>query len=301
MKIPFEATIATSYRFAFRNVLSIFGIGWAPALLVFATSAGFVLLLLPGIRDLIAQGQKVDAAQIAAFLPEAGLALMAWALCYLVAAAMILAGVIRKALGILPGPVYFYFPLDSQVWRIVGAFLILSVLSWGVIIVAGTAIAAIAYFVSRYSDPGAGIVTGVLVTIALLAGYYALIRVQFFLPVIVVAENHISLGRSWALGRDNFWRILGILLIMIIPIGFASSTITNAFLQMYMKPIVPGMPPAQLLGDISHALIAIAPLYVVVQLIYVIFVLAFVAIAGTAAYRFVTGGESIAPPPPAKA
>jgi hypothetical protein len=300
MKIPFETTIATSYRFAFRNILSIFGIGWAPALALFAVSAGLVMMLFPGIRDLIAQGDKVDATQLAAFLPQAGLAILVWILVFLLATAMINAGVIRKALGILPGPVYFYFPLDSQVWRIVGAFLILWALSWGVIIVVGAAIAAIAIFVSHYSQPGAGVLTGILVTIAMLAAYYALVRVQFFLPVIVVAENHISLARSWALGRENFWRILGITLIMVLPLGFASSTITNSFMQMYMTPIVPGMPSTQILSNFGHAMVSIAPLYVVVQLLYVIFVLAFTAIAGTAAYRFVTGGESIAPPPPPK-
>jgi hypothetical protein len=125
--------------------------------------------------------------------------------------------------------------------------------------------------------------------------------VQFFLPIIVVAENHISLSRSWALGRENFWRILGILLIMTLPIAFAASTITNSFMQMYMQPIVPGMPSAQLLSNFGHAFVSIAPLYIVVELLYFNFVLAFTAIAGTAAYRFVTGGESIAPPPPAKA
>ena len=299
MKIPFETTIATSYRFAFRNILSIFGIGWAPALAVFAITAGLIVLLLPGIRDLVAQGQKVDAKQVIALLPLWGAAMFAWIVLFLVTVAMIYAGVIRKALGLLPGPVYFYFPLDSQVWRIVGAFLIVWGLFWGALIILALALAGIGIVVG--SGPAFGVLAGILVTLAIVALYYALIRVQFFLPIIVIAENHISLNRAWVLGRGNFWRIIGITLIMTIPLAIASSTITNSFASMYVKPVVPGMSPLEALSNSFHALAAIAPLYVVVQLVYVIFVLAFTAIAGTAAYRFVTGGESIAPPPPAKA
>jgi hypothetical protein len=301
MKIPFEKTIATSYRFAFRNILSIIGIGWAPALAIFAVTAGLVLWQLPGIQDLIAQGHKPDPQQLEVLVPKFLMATFVWVLLFLLASAMIYAGVIRKALGILPGPVYFYFPLDSQVWRIVGAYLLVMVLSWGVLLVFGVILAVVAIIVGNASGAGAGVLIGIFVVLGALAGYYALIRLQFFLPVVVVAENHISLSRSWALGRDNFWRILGITLIMFIPIWFANTMITNVIGQIFVKPFSPDTPPAQMGADMLNALGAMWPYLLVVELFYIVFVLAFIAIAGTAAYRFVTGGESIAPPSPTKA
>ncbi len=132
-------------------------------------------------------------------------------------------------------------------------------------------------------------------------GYYALIRVQFFLPVIVVAENHVSIGRSWALGRGNFWRILGILLIMTLPAGFAVSTITSSFLQMYMQPVDPSASPDAVAQSLLLAFRKVGPVYALVELVYIIAVSALVMAAGANAYRLVTGGEEIVPPQPAKA
>ena len=44
--------------------------------------------------------------------------------------------------------------------------------------------------------------------VAVLWYIYAAVRLVFFLPAVVVAEEQIGLGRSWALGRGNFWRII---------------------------------------------------------------------------------------------
>ena len=65
---------------------------------------------------------------------------------------------------------------------------------------------------------------------------YAAVRLFFFLPAIVVAENRIGLGRSWSLGGGNFWRIVVIFLLIVIPVGF----VANIIMQMTVLPIIMG-------------------------------------------------------------
>ncbi len=48
-QIPLERTIGDTYRFALRNVLSIFGIAWFPILLMIATVAAAAWWLWPDL------------------------------------------------------------------------------------------------------------------------------------------------------------------------------------------------------------------------------------------------------------
>ena len=51
--IPLERTINETYRFAFRNILSIFGIAWFPGLLALAAIAAVIWFLWPDITNLV--------------------------------------------------------------------------------------------------------------------------------------------------------------------------------------------------------------------------------------------------------
>jgi len=46
-EIPLERTIGDTYRFAFSNILSIFGIAWFPCVLMILAIAGVVWWLMP--------------------------------------------------------------------------------------------------------------------------------------------------------------------------------------------------------------------------------------------------------------
>ena len=79
MKIPFERTIASAYRFAFTNILSIIGIGWFPFLLFAALVGGMVYLWMPQIAEFFSMigkpqdPQAFDAAHFISLLaPLAG-------------------------------------------------------------------------------------------------------------------------------------------------------------------------------------------------------------------------------------
>jgi hypothetical protein len=51
-----------------------------------------------------------------------------------------------------------------------------------------------------------------------LAMLYALVRLSFLVAPVTVAEEQINLFRGWNLTRGNFWRILGVMLAIGLPI-----------------------------------------------------------------------------------
>jgi hypothetical protein len=304
MKIPFERTIAGAYRFAFANILSIIGIGWFPFLLFVALVSGLVVLLIPMFSGLwIADANKFDVARLGAVMLPAGGALLLAILAWIVVAAMVNVGIMRKALGQHPAPVFFFFSLGSQVWRLIGSYLLVSLLAWGVATLIVLAITAVSLALQKFA-PQAQVPVTVLLSIAAgIWAIYALVRVQFFIPAVVVAENHIGITRSWNLGGGNFWRIVGISLIVTLPAAMASSTITSSMLQIAMgsQPLVftPNMSPDEskrVLMQLLDVFRSIGPYYAAVQLLYFIVVAGLQAGAIANAYSLVTGGKDIAPP-----
>ena len=224
MKIPFERTIVGAYRFTFANLLSILGIGWLPFLLLGLVVIALVYALLPQLAALAnLDPNRIDAAEVMRLVaPMVGSVLIVVAVA-LVAKAMVAVGVIRKALGLHPAPVFVFFSLSAPVWRMIGAYFLLVLFVWGVALALGFGIAGIAFLLSKISSALQGLVTTVLVCAAVIWGIYAIVRVQFFLPAVVVAESHIGIRRSWHLGRGNFWRIVGIMLLAILPATSAIS------------------------------------------------------------------------------
>ena len=309
MKIPFERTISGAYRFAFTNILSIIGVGWFPFLLFGALVAGLVVLWLPQWPELwaafgkAADPQTLDKTRLFVLLaPLAGSYLLV-ILALFVVQAMVNVGIMRKALGQHPGPVFIFFSLGSQVWRLLGSYLLLVLLAWGVLLLFGLGIGAIAYGVGRASEPAEAVVAGILIFVAFLWFLYAAVRVTFFIPAVVVAENHIGIRRAWHLGKGNFWRILGIVLIVTLPLGMAVNVITQSLLQMALGPEFGGTvatTPAEtqrIFAEMLHAVGKIWPYYAALQLISLVLQAGLTAGASANAYRLVTGGDEIAPPP----
>lgn len=311
MKIPFERTIAGAYRFVFANIVSIVGIGWFPFLLVGLSAIGLVYAILPQFNELLVTGQdKWSQAQLVPAVFSMSGAIFLIVILLILATAMVNVGIMRKALGQHPGPVFVFFSLGSQVWRMIGAYFLLMLLAWGVLLAFVIGIGCVSYLLSRISPTVQVLGTTLLAGASFIWGIYAAVRVQFFLPAIVVAENHIGIRRSWNLGRGNFWRILGILLLVTLPAYFALSTIISSMMQMALgAQLLPmsGWPPdpahpAMTAEELQHyfttllgALRSIWPYMAVVELLYVIVVTGLTAGAIANAYNLVTGGPDIAP------
>ncbi len=300
MKIPFERTIASAYRFAFTNVLSVIGTGWFPYLLVTALGAGLAILLYPSVQDLWLQdGKTFDSAKLLTHIVPLVGAVVLVVLVLVVAQAMVTVGLMRKALGQHPGLVFIFFSLGSQVWRLLGSYILAMLLLWGGIVIAALGIGAVSVVLSQVAPKAQDVVTGVLVFVAILAYIYSALRLSFFIPAVVVAENHIGLRRSWHQGRGNFWRILGITLIVSLPIQMAVSTISSTMMQIAMVPGL-GVPPGpmtdaqghKLLSDLLDALRRIGPYYAVLQILYLALLSGLTTGAVAAAYKAVAGDES---------
>jgi hypothetical protein len=303
VKIPFERTISGAYSFAFRNILSIIGIGWFPYLLLCALVGGVVYQFGPQWQAAFDMfGAKPDPAAfktiIMTVLPlEAILAPP-----FIVISAMVTVGIMRRALGQHPGPVLIFFSLGSQVWRLIGSYFLLVLLGIGMVIVMAGGIALAGFALDKFAKTAEMPAIVLLVIAAYLWCVYAVIRVYFFLPAVVVAENHIGIRRSWHLGRGNFWRIVGIFLIVTIPVGLAAQTIESAIFQMSGASFIlqPGASPAemrQFFSTLFEVLKKAWPYFAAVQLLHVIIVSGLMSGAIANAYRFVTGGDEIAPPP----
>jgi hypothetical protein len=303
MKIPFERTISGAYRFAFTNILSIVGIGWFPYLLLCLFVAGVIYQFGPQFQALFDMfGAKPDPAAVRTIMATIFPLEAILAPPFIVISAMVTVGIMRKALGQHPGPVLIFFSLGSQVWRLIGSYFLLVLLGIGMVIVLGGGIALAGFALDKFAKPAAVPVIVLLVIAAYLGCVYTVIRIYFFLPAVVVAENHIGIRRSWHLGRGNFWRIVGIFLIVTIPVGLAAQTIESAIFQMAGASLFlqPGASPAEVHQFFSALLDVLKktwPYFAAVQLLHMVLVSGLMAGAVANAYRLVTGGDEIAPPP----
>ena len=222
-KIPLEKTIGATYSFAFSNILSVFGVLWLPSLILAAMVGALIYFVVPDFRFVdhafVAQ-ERFDQLMEGAFLIARFAGLIA--LVSLVVRAMVTVGVMEKALGRREGPVFVYFSLGPPVWRLIGA-IVLAVL----IIAAVTALTVIAaglsvWAAAHYAPGILGLVKVVAVCSAVLWVVYMALRLTFFLPAVVVAEERIGLGRAWELGGGNFWRIIGLMFAVLLPIGIVA-------------------------------------------------------------------------------
>ena len=302
MKIPFEQTIAGAYRFAFTNILSVFGIGWFPFLLFGAGATAAVISVLPLFSGLIREGTyEIDTARLGAVIaPIIGTYVLI--LCGLIfTQAMVNVGMMRKALGQHPAPVFIFFSLGRQVWQLIGSYLLLLLLAWGTIALAAGAIIAISLVLAKFAPSAVQVLVTVLLVIAAYVwAVYAIVRVSFFIPAVVVAENHISLRRAWHLGKGNFWRIIGVMIIVAVLPSMALSTILQFIIQSIAGPpvvLTQNPTPAEAMAVFERmmsAFVKAGPYIAGLEFVYVIVASGLLAGAVAAAYNGVTSGEASA-------
>jgi hypothetical protein len=221
-KIPLERAIGGAYGFLFSDLLSIIGIAWFPTLLFGGLAAaaiwyGALAHPLPPLRF---EPHHPDLGFAIAILRITVPALI----CAVLLAVMLTTGFVSRALGLMEGTTFFYFSLGVPFWRVLAAFL-LAGLSLGIL---RGLLHLTAWVWHHFVDPslpmGVAVIFDVLGSLALAFVFvYAVVRLIFLLPAVVVAEERLGLGRAWALGRGNFWRALSVLLAVLLPalVGFA--------------------------------------------------------------------------------
>jgi len=301
VKIPFEQTVTGGYRFVFSNILSIIGIGWLPFLLFAAVVVGAVVTAMPLFNGLMLEGtNQIDSARLGAVMGQMIGSFVLVLTAGVFAQAMVNVGLMRKALGLHPDPVFVFFSLGSQVWQLIGSYLLLLLLAWCSIALVGGAIAALSVVLQKSAPDAQILVTVLLVIAAYIFFIYAMVRISFFIPAVVVAENHIGLRRAWRLGKGNFWRIIGIVLAVLLPLGFAVSTITQVMMrfaigeQAVLSPNASQAEVQAYLAKVMAALIKIGPYFAAVEVLYLILLSALLAGASAVAYKLVTGADTAA-------
>ena len=296
-KIPLEGTLVGAYRFLFTNIVSIIGVMWFPMVLVAAVIVGGVYLAVP---------HAWLVGDFSHFRPEQTLTAPIWLarlaifVVSLLAGAMIAVGLMRHALGLKQSTTLIYFSLGAPVWRMLGALLLGTLIIIALAIGCGVLIGLTAafgakLFVHGYAVAGA-VVLGLIIVCAF---FYVGFRLFFFLPAVVVAEERIGLGRSWELGRGNFWRMFFVYLLAVIPVGFVAGMV----LEMSILPVVisqairlPHDPTAKDILDFLRGLVPLLPLVAVVLIAQSIALRGLLAGAVGTAYKAITAEPAAGQP-----
>jgi hypothetical protein len=205
--LPVFATIATTYRFLFREFATIVRFAWFPLLVVAVVqyfAAGAAL-------DALASGQSANDQPIASpyDLVEWVVQIVVFAIVGVSLHRVILFGD-RK-----PGQ-YIAFAFG----RAEVLFLVLQL-----VVFAGYFAVGLVWAISL-GDPGAAVPSlpaiGPILTMILIGlGFiYLFTRLAPIYPIIV-AENQLDFPRSWELTRGKFWRLFAIFALALLPLGLA--------------------------------------------------------------------------------
>ena len=295
-KIPVGQTVESAYRFAFKQFFAVLGIMWFPYLAVIAVAGGLTVAMLPGLL----RATEAGTLPLSAIPGLVGLGVLV-ALGLFVAGAMVRVGLMRRALGMQTGWVFIYFSFAAPVWRMLGAMILAALVLLGIALASAAAV-GIVWGISHalMGEAISGVLTGIAAAVAAPFFVYAAVRLVFFLPAVVVAEEQIGLGRAWALGGGNFWRIVVVILAVFIPVMILFGAI-GAMLGTSI--FAPAMEPATFhdaIRQMSERLAsAINPLTILFEIAYITVLTGISTGAIAGAYRAIVPshpGQGTKPP-----
>lgn len=286
MKIPVGRTIEGAFGFVFRNFLSVFGVIWLPYVAATAIIVGATLWLVPDWRTIFDHVGSDPTAMMGPFMRLARVVTVAWPV-LLVVSAMVEVGLLRQALGLHKGQTLVYFSLGAPVWRMVGALVLVFFISLGIVLATALAAGLIVGLASTYvPSPGRWWVDGIVCAAAVIWAIYAVIRVRFFLPAVVVAEGHIGIGRAWHLAGGNVLRIIAISLVIGIAVSIVFGIISALFTPPIPLPMFSPHPDPQMIWRWYAVILhTVGPVLIAVRLVQLAFMAALGAGAAASAYR----------------
>lgn len=287
MKFPLESAIADGYRFLFTRIVSVIGTVWLPYLVLAAIVAGSGWLVLPHDLTWTDFARIRDSLTAPTGIAARGLISVA----SLVVGAMVMVNLMRHSLGLKEPTTWIYFSLGAPVWRMAAAIFLaglIFVIAIVVIAIAGVA-GGYAAFQRLGAAPGIAAVAAIAI-IAVFLIFYTGVRLFFFLPAVVVAENRIGIGRAFALSSGNFWRAIVVWLAISAPVWF----VVGIALQASVLPVVmahigqiPRHPTIDQVRPLIRAIVQMLPVILSVAVVAGIAVRAFLAGAIGSAYKAV--------------
>src|ERR1700722_6731115 len=230
-KIPVGETISGAYGFAFAGFLTVLGTVWFPYLLLLAIDGGAVYLIAPDLPAQIMHG-NIDTSFIYSLHRLRGI----FTLAGFIIAAMVTVGLQQRAQGLVQGPTFFFFSLGASVWRMLGAYILAFIALIFISAITGGLATVLCIAAVHYIPHFGGIAVAVILgTVAFCWVIYACVRLTFFLPAVVVAEQDIGLIRAWELGGGNFWRIIAVIFVVFVPVLVGLSLVWQAVIG----PLIP--------------------------------------------------------------
>jgi hypothetical protein len=230
-KIPVGETISGAYGFAFAGFLTVLGTVWFPFLLLFAIDGGAIYLIAPDLPAQLMHG-NIDTSFIYSLHRVRGI----FTLASFIIGAMVAVGLQQRALGQVQGPTFFFFSLGASVWRMLGAYFLAFVALIFISVITGGIATVLCIAAVHYVPHFGGIAIAVILGIAAFCWViYACVRLTFFLPAVVVAEQDIGLIRAWELGGGNFWRIIAVAFVVFVPVLVGMGLVWQAVIG----PLIP--------------------------------------------------------------
>ena len=286
MKIPVGRTIEGAFGFVFRNFLSVFGVIWFPYLVATAIIVGATLWLVPDWRTVFDHVGNDPTTIVGPMMRLARIFTVAWPV-LLVVGAMVEVGLLRQALGLHKGQTLVYFSLGAPVWRMVGALILVFFISLAIVLATALAAGLIIGLASTFvPSPGRWWIDGIVGAVAVIWAIYAVIRLRFFLPAVVVAEGEIGIGRAWHLAGGNVLRIIAISLVIGISVSIVFGIISALFTPAIPFPMFAQHGDPQMIWRwYSVVLHSVGPVLVAIRLVQIAFMAALGAGAVASAYR----------------
>ncbi len=208
--ISVGATVRDAYAFLGAHFSGIIGVIWLPTVLI---SIAQFFTFHRVYNDMINALASDNAAPMAPAL----LMVLGYVIAKLLLSALMCVGVVQLALGGRPSTALIYIAFGPSEGRLFRAFCgFIGLLFMGammVLIIANIAVTAGAR--SHGLEQGISAV----MMLALVAGTTMLAaRVLALAPAIAVGETAPVLRRAWALSAGNFWRLVGVLLALFLPV-----------------------------------------------------------------------------------
>ena len=214
-KLPVGEILASSYRFLFGHIATVLGITVLPAALYAFADYGGHVYLAAHMSEL--EGGDARAQSLYLLVMGAGFAVAMFARA---AAAL---GIVREIFG-WRVPAAIHFPLDRTALRMFAASLrfwlgsvALFALAFGVAALGALLAGVPPNASSEVTLTPASLIASLLGWVVFVYALATMLRMGFLLPGVVVAEDKGGLKRSHELSQGNFWRLLSLALVLVLP------------------------------------------------------------------------------------
>jgi hypothetical protein len=207
IKLPVGKAIAHAYTFTLRELGTIIGLCWVPLVLM------ALVQFLPFVfGNPMAQSENATAQgrQELENLMRSVVLLLLYAVMYV--------PVMRQALGQRTGTALVHFALGMPELRLFGALCLYVLVAMAIMAGIGILGLVLGGLALANKSAGLSLLVAILIFAAVLGFIYATVRLGFLLVPATVSDGQISLTRGWILARGNFWRILGVLIAVLLPV-----------------------------------------------------------------------------------